>query len=57
MPIEKVPVVHKFGIISKTHQEHLKQQKLDGAVKQQLYTLSNYTKTFQIWVIILSETI
>ena len=34
MPIERIPVVHKFGIISRTHQEALKQKVLEEDVHQ-----------------------
>ena len=29
MPIAKIPVVHNFGIISRTHQEEIKQKILE----------------------------
>ena len=29
MPIEKIPIVHNFGIISRTHQEEIKQKILE----------------------------
>ena len=34
MPITKVPIVHKFGIISRSHQEEIQERILKQQTKQ-----------------------
>lgn len=38
MPIAKIPIVHNFGIISRTHQEEIKQKILEKDVENRYRT-------------------
>ena len=38
MPIAKIPIVHNFGIISRTHQEEIKQKILEKDVENRYKT-------------------